>query len=455
MTEKSATIITSEDNILAEQSRLQNVLQDILVKATQKGASSAEVGTSIDMGFTTVVRMGEVETVEYHRDKAVGVTVYFGQRKGSASTSDLSFKSLEETLEAACSIAKYTSEDPYAGLAEKDLMAWAYPDLDLYHPWDLTVEQSIAMATQCEAVGRGYDKRIMNSEGVSINTSRGIYGYANTHGMLGGYPITRHSISCTLIASESGQMQRDYDYTVARAPLELLSYEEVAKKAAKRALRRLKAQRLPTKKVPVIFVANMARGIIGSFLAAIRGGNLYRKSSFLVNALGKKIFPNHISLKEEPHLKKALGSVPFDQEGVATHPRVLVDEGILQGYVLDSYSARKLGLQTTGNAGGIHNLLMTSSDKDFHGLLKAMGRGVVITELMGHGVNILTGDYSRGMFGFWVENGEIQFPIEEVTVAGNLRDMLQKIVLVGNDVDIRGAIRTGSIFIEEMTIAGS
>jgi PmbA protein len=409
----------------------------------------------MDQGLSVGVRLGEVETIEHHRSQGLGVTVYFGQRKGSASTTDLRTEALRETVAAACRIAQYAAEDEFAGLPDAELLAKEFPDLDLYHPWALDIEPAIALALECENAARGFHPAITNSEGASLNTYQGLRVLGNSLGFLHGYPSSRHSLSCSVIGQSGDSMQRDDWWTVARDAGDLESAVQVGRKAAERTVRRLGARTLSTRQCPVLFAADVAGGLLGHFIGAIRGGNLYRKSSFLLDCLGKPVFPAFIHLHEQPHLRKALGSAPYDSEGVATRPRDLVKDGILQSYVLSTYSARKLGLQTTGNAGGVHNLILDPGELDLAALLKKMGKGLWVTELMGQGVNLVTGDYSRGASGFWVENGEIQDPVEEITIAGNLRDMYLKILAVGNDVDLRGNTRTGSILVEEMTVAGN
>jgi PmbA protein len=399
--------------------------------------------------------MGEVETMEHHRDKGLGVTVYKDHCKGSASTTDFSHQAIRQTVEAACNIAHHTNPDPCAGLVEPELLATEIPDLDLFHPWDLRPEEAIAIAKQCEDSARGQDARIRNSDGATVNSHRGIYAYGNSNGFLGGWASSRASISCAVIAEEPSGMQRDYWMSVSRNPEQLENHTEVGVKAAQRALRRLGARQLSTRKVPVLFEARIASGLFSHFINAISGGSLYRKVSFLLDQLGKQIFPPYLRIHEQPHLKQALGSAPFDNDGVATKPRDIVKDGILKGYVLSAYSARKLGMQTTGNAGGVHNLIIEPGEHDFGGLLKKMHTGLLITELMGFGVNGVTGDYSRGASGFWIEGGEIRFPVEEVTIASNLKDMFMGIVAIGKDVDLCSNIRTGSVLIENMTVAGA
>lgn len=442
------------DNLLDEQVKWKQLTENILAEAHAQGATSAEVSVSQGIGFSVTVRLGAVETVEYHRDKGIGITVYFGKRKGSASTSDATSDAVKATVSAACRIARLSGEDPYAGLADAELMAKTYPDLDLHRPWYIEPEQAIAMAQECENQARTFDKRITNSEGASISTYQSVGVYGNSHGFIGGYPASRHSVSCTLVAQDAKGMQRDGYYTVARDPDDLETIAAVAKEAANRTVKRLGARRLKTCTVPVIFQAEIARGLIGSFLGAISGGSLYRKASFLIDQLGKPVFANHVSLYERPHIPKGFGSAPFDAEGVATRDRDLVSKGVLQGYLLGSYSARKLGMKSTGNAGGAHNILVNASNQDLSTLLKQMGKGLLVTEVMGQGINIVTGDYSRGATGFWVENGEIQYPVEEITIAGNLRDMYTNLVAIANDIDRRGSIHTGSILLESMMVAG-
>ncbi len=436
------------------QAELQALSTDILQAAKQLGATQAEVELSHASGFDVTVRLGKVETVEHSRDKGIGIDVYFNQRKGSASSTDTSKESIAKTLQAACDIAKSTSEDKCAGLADPEFMAQDYPDLDLYHPWDTTPNDAIELATNCEAQALEFDKRIVNSEGATVSSHVGYFVYANSHGFMGDCATSRHSFSCCMIAQDDGNMQRDYDFTVARDPQDLLTAKIVAQKAAERTLKRLGGKRIKTCHAPVIFAADIANGLLSRFIAAISGGNLYHKASFLVDHLDKQVFPDFITISEQPYLKKALGSAAFDAEGVKTNAHDLVTDGILRSYVLDSYSARRLGMKTTGNAGGIHNLRINTGDLNFAELIKKMHKGLVVTELMGHGVNIITGNYSQGASGFWVENGEIVHPVEEVTIAGNLRDMFRQLVAVGNDVDYRSNICSGSILLEQMTIAG-
>jgi PmbA protein len=400
--------------------------------------------------------MREVDTVEYQRDRGLGVTVYFGKRKGSASTADLTAQAVRETVAKACDIARYTAEDPYAGLVEAEALARDIPDLDLDHPWEVTPERAIELARECEAAGLALDARLTNSEGAAVNSNRHSGVYGNSLGFLAGYSSTSHSVSCSLIAQAGEDMQRDYWYSIARDQGELAPAEDIGRTAGQRALARLGARRLTTRKAPVAFTPDMARGLFRHFVGAISGTSQYRKSSFLLNAAGEQVFPAFLTMHERPHIPKGLASSPFDQEGAATHDRELVRAGVLAGYVLGSYSARRLGLKSTGNAGGIHNLLVTTAEGglDAPAFLQRLHTGLLVTELMGQGVNGVTGDYSRGASGFWVENGAIAYPVHEITIAGNLRSMYHDIVALGSDIDARGGIRTGSVLISEMTIAG-
>ena len=426
-----------------------------LEEARALGATQAEAAVSVDVGLSVSARLGEVETVEYQRDRGMGVTVYFGTRKGTASTADLSAAALRETVGKACSIARFTAEDPCAGLPDPDTLATDIPDLDLAHPWDLTPEQACQMAIECEAAAMAVDPRITNSEGAGVSSHRGLRAYGNSLGFLAAYPGTVHSVSCAVLGVEGEEMERDYWYSTTRDWRELEDVASVGRRSGERAVRRLGARKLSTMKVPVLFSPDVARGLVGHFVGAIRGGSQYRRASFLLDAAGQRVFPDWFAISERPHLPKALASAPFDHEGVATRDRELVAGGVLTGYLLGTYSARKLGLRTTGNAGGAHNLIVAGRGRDFDGMLALLDRGLLVTELMGQGVNGVTGDYSRGATGFWVEGGRIAYPVHEVTVAGNLKDMYRAIVDVGADVDVRGGIRTGSILIEQMTIAGA
>lgn len=437
------------------QENLRQIAQDILTFAKKHGADACETHVSDGSGQNVTVRQGAVETIEYTRDKGLSVTVYIGQRRGNASSSDFSPKAIQETVNAALSIARHTAEDPYAGLADTELLATAFPDLDLYHPWPLPVEEAIELARQCEATALATDKRIINSEGASVANSASQFVYANSLGFCGGFPLTRHSASCAVIAGEHGSMQRDYWYSVARSAHDLEAIDEIGTKAGLRSLARLGARKIATCEVPVLFEAPVASSLIGCFVRAVSGASLYRKSSFLLDSIGKQVFPANIQLTELPHLAKGLASCTFDDEGVATQARKVVENGIVKGYFLGSYTARKLGLRSTGNAGGNHNLVLENdAPLAFDALLKQMGRGLLVTELLGHGVNLVTGDYSQGAAGFWVEQGEIRYPVEEITIAGNLNTMLRGIIGVGNDVIVRGSRQCGSLLIERMTVAG-
>ncbi len=435
--------------------RLADLAQQALDEARRHGATAAEAATSDSRGLSVTARMGEVETVEHNRDRSLVVTVYVGQKTGSASSSDFSPAAIVDTARAACTIAKYTAEDPCAGLADPDRLARACPDLDLNHHWDVSVDEAVALALTCEDRARKADKRITNSEGATVSSHAGVDVYANTLGFMGEVAATRHSISCAVVGSKDGQMQRDYWYTAARDPAELEEPEDVGRTAAQRTLRRLGARKIATRETPVIYEAPVAGSLLSHFVGAVRGTSLYRKASYLLDQLNQPVFAPHVRIHEQPHLHKAMGSAAFDNDGVATQPRDLVRDGVLLGYVLDTYSGRKLGMPTTGNAGGVHNLTLAAGPLDFAGLLKEMGTGLLVTELIGHGVNNVTGDYSRGATGFWVEDGELCYPVEEITVAGNLKRIFRQIRAVGNDVDARGNIRTGSILVDRMTVAGT
>ncbi|MFN3543965.1 MAG: metalloprotease PmbA [Thiobacillus sp.] len=423
--------------------------------AMRQGASAADTEISEGVGQSVSVRQGEIETIEYNKDKGAGVTVYLGQRRGHASTSDLSEAALKSAVEKALTIARYTAEDEAAGLPDADRLAKDVPDLDLYHPWDLSVEEAAEHARACEAAALAVDKRLTNSEGAGVNLHTSQFVYANSLGFCNGYAGSRHGMSVAVIGEDKGGMQRDYWYTSARNASDLDSAETVGRIAGERTVRRLNGRKLDTRTCPVVFEAPIATGLIGNFVAAVSGGSLYRKSSFLVDSLGKPVFAPHVSIREAPFIRGGLGSAPFDSEGVACLERDVVKDGVVQGYFLSSYSARKLGMTTTGNAGGSHNLLVSHGDLDLASLLKEMGTGLLVTELLGHGANMVTGDYSRGAAGFWVENGEIQYPVEEITIAGNLADMFKGIVAIGRDVERRGAKQVGSILIDRMTVAGN
>ncbi|HEY7929860.1 MAG TPA: metalloprotease PmbA [Steroidobacteraceae bacterium] len=434
---------------------LKQVVAGALAEAESTGASQADADASLQRGLTATVRLGEIDTLEYHRDRGLSVTLYFGKAKGSASTADLSPTAVRETVLKAAAIARHTSEDPCAGLPDPADLACDIPDLDLHHPWELEPEQAVAQARECEAAGLALDARLNNSEGATLTTHSGVRVYGNSLGFLAGLASTSHSLSCALLAQDGSDMQRDFYYTVARNPAALEPAQAVGRRAAERALARLAARRLSTRRAPVLFCAELARGLFGHFIAAIRGPSQYRRASFLLDAAGQSVFPKFIDIMERPHIPQGLASSPFDGEGVVTRDRDLVCAGVLQGYVLGTYSARKLGLRSTGNAGGIHNLRVSCTQSgSFEALLERMGTGLYVTELMGQGVNGVTGDYSRGASGFWVEGGRIAYPVHELTIAGNLREMLSGIVAVGSDVDVKGAIQTGSVLLSDMTIAG-
>jgi len=442
------------DQFSHTKNELQSLVQEMLDYAKQQGASACAAEASEGMGQSVTVRKGEVETIEYNRDKGIGVTVYIGQRRGNASTSDFSRTALRDTVDKALTIARYTAEDSFAGLPDADRLATNLPELDLYHPWTQSIDEAIAMAAECEAAALAADARVSNSEGGSVNTQNSLFVYGNSLGFLAGYPTSRHGISCAVIAESEQGMQRDYWYTSARRAADLMSAAEVGRRAGERTVRRLDGRKVKTCQVPVLFEAPIAAGLIGSFVSATSGTSLYRKSSFLMDSLGQTLFPEWLQITERPHLLRGLASSPFDNEGVATVDREVIKDGVLQGYFLSSYSARKLDMQTTGNAGGSHNLLVNNTGEDFAGLLRKMGTGLLVTELLGHGTNMVTGDYSRGAAGFWVENGVIQYPVEEITIAGNLKQMYQDIVAIGTDTEIRGSKQTGSILIAQMTVAG-
>jgi PmbA protein len=435
---------------------LKSVVSLVLEEAKKRGATQSEAEASLQKGLTVSVRLGEVDTVEYQRDRGLGVTVYFGKRKGSASTADLSAQAIRDTVAKACTIASYTAEDPCAGLADPEELAKEIPNLDLEHPWDIEPDAAVQLAKTSEAAGLAVDARITNSEGASVSSHRDVRVYGNSHGFLAGYGSTSHTITCVLLAQQGEDMQRDYWYSTSRDPRELQDPEAIGRRAGENAIARLSARKLTTRRSPVLFSPELARGLFRNFIGAIRGGSQYRKSSFLLDSAGQSVFPEFLQMQERPHIPKAIASSPFDAEGVATRDRELVRGGVLQGYVLDSYSARKLGLKTTGNADGIHNLMVTAPGYSFafDVLLKKMRNGLFVTEMMGQGVNAVTGDYSRGASGFWIEEGSIAYPVHEITVAGNLKEMFKNIVAVGTDVDTRGAIRSGSVLIEGMTIAG-
>ncbi len=433
---------------------LRQLAADIVAYARRKGASGSVAEVSEGDGHAVSVRQGEIETIEYNRDKGLGVTVYLGTRRGHASTSDFSMQAVHDTVDAALNIARFTAEDDCAGLPDADQLAHGYGDLDLYHPWGLDVDQALELARECERAAFASDKRIVNSEGATVNTSQGCFVQANSLGFIGGYAFSRHSVSCSVIAGKGDGMQRDYWYSVARNAAEILKVEEIGRIAAERTVRRLKARKLATLQCPVLFEAPVAASLFGHFVQAVSGGALYRKSSFLLDRLGQPVFSDVVHIEDVPDIPRGLASSPFDNEGVRTRRRTIVEDGVLNGYFLDSYSARKLGMQTTGNAGGTHNLIIRPGKQDFAGLLRIMGRGLVVTELLGHGVNAVTGDYSRGAAGFWVEDGVIQYPVEEITIAGNLKDIYRDILAIGNDVLVQGSRQCGSVLVGRMSVAG-
>jgi PmbA protein len=422
--------------------------------ARHLGADQAEAGVSYEEGLSVTVRMGELESVERQRDRGLAVTVYRDGRKGSASTTDFSAASIEDTVRKALSIGSYTAADEYAGLADAELMAAAPPDLDLYFPSDPDVEQATATALRAENAARALDARIANSEGASVSGGVGQRVYANTHGFVGGYPTSTYSTSCSVVAKSNGSLERDYWYSVSRSPDDLEAPEHVGEEAARRAVARLDARPLSTRKVPVLYPAELAKGLFGHLIAAIRGTAQYRRASFLLDAVGRQVLPSFIDIDEDPWIPRGLASAPFDAEGVATRQRRLVAGGVLQGYVLSSYSARRLGLPTTANAGGVHNLLVKPTAGTLADLIADCEQGFVVGELLGQGVNIVTGDYSRGAAGFWVERGQIVHPVHEVTIAGDLAELFRQIQAVGSDIDMRGTVRCGSVRVDGLTLAG-
>jgi PmbA protein len=434
--------------------QLRDLASTVLEHAKARGATAAESEVSEGFGQTVTVRRGEVETIEYNRDKGIGVTVYVGQKRGHASSSDFSPQAVSDTVDAALSIARFTAPDDCAGLADPDLVARDIPDLDLWHPWDVPVERAIELAKIAEDAGFAVDKRISNSEGATVSTQESQFIYGNSLGFLGGYPNSRHGIWCSLISGKGDDMQRDDWYETTRDPLDLPKPEVVGRRAGERAVSRVGARKIATMQAPVLFEAPIASSLLGHFVSAVSGGSLYRKSSFLVDSVGKQVFSPLVQISDLPHVPKGLASSPFDEEGVRTQARDVVKDGVVQGYFLGSYSARKLGLKSTGNAGGNHNLMLKDTGEDFRALLKKLDKGLLVTELMGQGVNPVTGDYSRGAAGYWVENGELAYPVQEITIAGNLKDMFLSLAAAGTDVIRRGSRQCGSILIERMTIAG-
>ncbi len=443
------TIQTSKEELIA-------LSQFALAEAKKQGASSAEVGISRGDGLSVDVRMAEIDKLEYHRDQGLGLTVYFDNAQGAASTGDLSEGAIRDAVRAACNIAKYTSEDDCLGLADAELMATEFPELDLYHPWELSAEEAIETAIRCENAAREYDPRITNSDGAGISTYSGFNAYANSHGFAAVKASSSHSLSCSVIANEANGegMQRDHWYTSSRLATKLDSAESVGRTSAEKTLERLNAQKLSSREAPVMYIPQLASGLLSHYKSAVGGGSLYRKASFLVDSLDTKVFPEFMRLYEQPFIPQGARSAAYDGEGVATRERDIVTDGVVQTYLLGSYSARKMGLQTTGHASGVHNLTADSTGQSYEEMLALMDTGLLLTGLIGSGINGITGDYSRGATGFWVEGGVIQYPVEEITIAGNLKEMFANIVAVGNDWDDRISTRTGSILVEKMMISG-
>ncbi|KZN37307.1 peptidase PmbA [Pseudoalteromonas luteoviolacea CPMOR-2] len=441
-------------SIFQQIDEVKSAVSEVLTLAKQLGATSAEAAMSRTSGLSVSTRMGEVDTIEFNQDGSLGICVYVGNHKGSASTADLSEQALQSVVAKAVEIAKYTADDACNGLADKELMAQDIPELDLYHPWDLNPQDAIQRCVEAEKAALEFDTRIVNSDGASIASHQGLRVYGNSHGFLAGFPRTRHTVSTMVIGQEGDMMQRDSAFSIAREHSQLKSAATIGVEAAESTLAKLNSQKLSTMKVPVVFRADIANSLFGHLVSAIGGGALYRKSSFLLDSLGKQIFNSCVNIQERPHLLQGLASSPFDSEGVFTQDREIITGGELQTYLLASYAARKLGMKSTGHAGGIHNWLVQHTHEDLKSILKEMGTGLLVTELMGQGVNTVTGDYSRGAAGFWVENGEIQYPVSEITIAGNLKEMFHNIQAIGADVELRGAVQTGSILIESMQIAG-
>ena len=436
-------------------SELEDIVQSVLAAAKSAGVDQAEVAASHDIGLSTTARLGDVESLEYTNDRGVGITVYKDHKKGSASTSDFSAAALQETVAKAVSFATYTAADEHSGLADPERMASGAKDLELAHEWQLNPNDAIQIAIECEDAARAYDKRITNSEGATVGTNSGVRAYGNSHGFIASYPKTSHSVSCVVVGEADGAMERDYWYTAARDANLLETAASVGQKAAERTVARLGGRKIETGTASVLYAPESSRGFIGHLIGAIAGSSQYQRSSFLLDAAGERIFPEFMQLQERPHLLGAMASASYDAEGVQTSDRDIIVDGVLQGYVLGSYSARRLGLQTTGNAGGVHNLLVPGNAGDLESMLRDMGTGLLVHELIGQGVNMVTGDYSRGVVGFWVENGEIAYPVHEITIAGNLKKLYQQIVAIGNDQDLRGGIHCGSVLVEGMTIAGA
>ena len=441
-----------------ERGELESLAQSALERARRAGASGCDCEVSEGYGLTVTVRKGKPDTIEHNRDRAIGVSVYFGERprvrRGHASTSDFSRAALEQTVDAAVAIARHTAEDDCAGLPDAELLAREQPELDLFHPWAISTEEAVDLAKRCEAAAFAVSKKIRNSEGASVSAQQTQFVLANSLGFMGGFPGSRHWLSCAVIAEDKGLMQRDDWYSASRVPSQLADPVVLGRYAGERALARLGARKIGTRQAPVLFEAPVAIGLIGHFISAVNGGNLYRKTSFLVDSLGKEVFSRLVTIDERPLEHKGMASSPFDEEGVATRERSIVRDGVVEGYFLGSYAARKLGMKSTGSAGGHHNLIVKSEGPDFAGMLKKMARGLLVTELLGQGVNLVTGDYSRGAAGYWVENGVIAYPVEEITIAGNLKEMFKQIVAIGSDVVLRSGRSSGSILLERMTIAG-
>ena len=452
-------IMKTAENLTALLKSQEQTLRDAVsfaIETAQKAGATAEVGVTKVSGLSVSTRLQEIENVEFTNDGALGISVYLGQQKGNASTSDLSEEAIKNTVEAALAIAKYTSPDDCTGLADKELMAFEAPDLALYHGASVDVEQATKLALEAEKAALEYDAKIVNSNGASFNSHTGVRVYGNTHGMLQSYLSSRYSLSCSVIGGELDQLENDYEYTVSREFDALSPADWVGQNCAKKVIARLNPQKLTTCEVPVIFLNDVATGLISHLTGAISGGSLYRKSSFLLDHLGKQVLPDWFQISERPHLLKRLASTPFDSEGVRTQDLEIIQDGVLQTYLLTSYSGRKMGMQSTGHAGGIHNWLVKPNlTGGLTALLRQMGTGLLVTDVMGQGVNIVTGDYSRGAAGFWVENGEIQYPVAEITIAGQLQDMLKNIVAVADDVEHRSNIQTGSILLDKMKISGN
>ena len=441
-----------------ERAELDSLAQAVLERARRAGASGCDCDVSEGYGLTVTVRKGKPDTIEHNRDRSIGVTVYFGERprvrRGHASTSDFSRAALEQTVDAAAAIARHTAEDDCAGLPDAELLARKQPDLDLYHPWPLSTEDAVDLAKRCEAAAFAVSKKIRNSEGATVSAQQTQFAFANSLGFSGGFAGSRHWLSCAVIAEEKGLMQRDDWYSAARVPAKIADPRALGRYAGSRAAARLGGRKIATCQAPVLFEAPVAIGLIGHFVSAVNGGNLYRKTSFLVDSLGKEVFSPLMSIDERPLEPQGMASSAFDEEGVATRARPIVRNGVVEGYFLGSYAARKLGMKSTGSAGGHHNLIVKSDGPDFEGMLRKMRRGLLVTELLGQGVNLVTGDYSRGAAGYWVEGGEIAFPVEEITIAGNLKEMFKQFAAIGSDVLVRSGRSSGSILVENMTIAG-